>query len=261
MQTKLEVFSFVELSKALPSLERLTIYGCSLEIDDFISVQAAQFRRMKFFKCAAGYHQNLHIESLSHIIEKCFPSLQCLEVRENKGRREGGLIKLREIPVNCYSFSTTYSGINLLSTSSAKRIRNLCVSVSNDDLECFLSDAAFLTCDFSFKILNVVLDGWRSEQLSLILSLMLKIIEKNPELEVLSLRRKTESEQESSSLVSEWIDANENMIKRCALKLLIFQEVCVLRKLNITALDIRLIDDLDDYGFRIRRSLNKSVEI
>ena len=95
--------------------------------------------------------------------------------------------KLKAIPANCDSLSISLPGLYLLSTCCLKYIQNLCFHDYDFQLERFLSQASSLICGFALKILNIVLDGWKIEQLSSIKLSIIKTIENNPQLEILTV--------------------------------------------------------------------------
>ena len=158
--------------------------------------------------------------------------------------------KLKAIPANCDSLSISFPGLNLLSTCCSKYIQNLSLHVYDFQLERFLSQASSLICGFPLKIVNIVLDGWKIEQLRSIKSAIINIIEKNPQLEILTVsgtvwprEPRRPSAQFPCSLVSDWAANIEIIGKHSCLKLLFFEKVTIIRKLSFTAKDLRLIDD------------------
>ena len=75
--------------------------------------------------------------------------------------------------------------------------------------------------------------------------MIIKIIEKHPELEILSVQRK-------GGFLSDWKIDNKILLEQSGLKLVIIDTMWVWRKLNISVENIRLIDHLDAHGFCIR---------
>ena len=75
--------------------------------------------------------------------------------------------------------------------------------------------------------------------------MIIKIIEKHPELEILSVQRK-------GGFLSDWKTDNKILLEQSGLKLVIIDTMWVWRKLNISVENIRLIDHLDAHGFCIR---------
>ena len=260
VEIELDSLSFLQLSRTLLSLEQLTIDADSLPFYNIASLKSAKFPNLKFFGCLSDGHQSLHMESFSHIIEMCFPNLRCLKLREEAGNIMGedmiDFDYLGGLSINSSSLIATFRGLYLLSTCCIKKIRNLFVHVHYEDMEHFLSDAGFFSYGFSLTILNIVLDGWKyEEQRKYILATKLKIIRKNPKLEILSVRTKRKPEDNSCSYASEWIIDNDNVIKRSSLKLFIFDDYYLLQRFSLSANDIQVIDDLDDYGFLIRKGI------
>ena len=195
------------------------------------------------------------------LADKCFPSLKCLQLMFFKASEVESETKLNAVPANCDSLSISFRELNLLSTCCSKYIQNLCLHVYDFQLEQFVSQVSSLICGFPLKILNIVLDGWKIEQLSSFMSAIINIIENNPQLEILTVsgmvrprEPRKQSAQFPCSLVSDWAANIQNIGNQCCLKLFIFEKVTIIRKLSLTALDMQLIDDLDSfYGFCIRK--------
>ena len=248
---RVEVSLFLNLSSALPILEDLTIYGegRSPEIDDFKLLESVQFSKLKYFKCN-NYKRRLNERTVSHIIENCFPSLKYLKLGDIYGTDNS--IKIRRLPLGCDSFSATRRGIILLSSSCIKQIRNLLITVDPAEQHYFPSVAVSLLKNFSLNVLNIVLERWYFEHYTQVFPMIIKIIEKHPEPEILSVQRAGGHGDLPPCFISDWKTDNKILLEQSGLKLVIIDTMWVWRKLNISAENVRLIYHLDAHGFCIR---------